>query len=96
MPIMPTSMTDEIALNRDVERAAKAKALIENEMYVEVLGTLETSYVEAWKTALPRDVTGREMAWLAIQSLRQMKQHLTQVIDDGKMAKAELETLFPT
>ncbi len=86
-------MTDEIKLNRELTRAARAQALLDNELLAESLTTLEQSYIKAWRESAARDTDARERLWQAVQVVGKVRDHLGKVVADGKLAQAELKSL---
>lgn len=85
-------MTED-KLHRDLARAARAKALIEDELVVEAFTRLEADYVAAWKTWAAADTAGRERLWLAVNVLGKVRDHLGRVLADGKLAQRQLDEM---
>lgn len=86
-------MIDESALNRDLTRATKAKALLDNELLQEAFKTLEDGYYAAWRATRLEDQTGRERLFLAANVIGKVKDHLAAVLANGTVAQAELHKL---
>lgn len=86
-------MIDEIALTRATERASRAERLQADDILTEAFKTLEDGYIAAWRATTIDDVSGREKLFLAINVIGKVKDHLTAVISNGKLAAAELEEL---
>ncbi len=86
-------MSDEIALRKDMERAAQAIALLENPIFAEAFASLEKAYFDTWKQTGIRDDAGREKLWLAVKVMGDVKAHLEAVVSNGTVAKKELERL---
>lgn len=86
-------MSDELALRKSMDRAAKAKALIEDEMLAGAFAELENALVVAWKDSPPRDSDGRERAWQAIQLVGKVQEALRQTMDAGSMAAEQLRRM---
>ena len=86
-------MRDEIALQRDVTRAGKAKALLENELLKEAFSTLEAGYLKAWRETSARDVEAREAYFRAVNQLAKVQEHLQMVVQNGSVAQADLNRL---
>lgn len=84
-------MSDELALHRDVDRAAKATALLTDPLFVSTTDQLEAEYIEAWRQSEPRDTQGRELSWLALKALDRMRARFTSIVNDGKMAQNEID-----
>lgn len=89
-------MSDETALRKDAERAARAQALLDDEMLAEAFDGLERAYFEAWKdpgVVAPADVDGRERLWQAAQIVGKVRTHLKEIASRGTLAHAELQRL---
>ena len=86
-------MIDEHQLMRDVSKAKRAKQLLENELLVDAFTTLEADYIAAWKLTPARDNDGRERLWQAVQVVGKVRDHLGIVIENGKLANAQLKQL---
>lgn len=80
-------------LETAVYRAAKAKALIEDPLLVETLTKLEDSYVSAWKLTPARDTDARERFWHGVQAVGKLRDHMGLIIQDGKLAQAEINAM---
>ena len=89
-------MTDEIALQRAAAKAARAQALLEDEMLKEAFASLESAYTGAWRSTTIDDVTGREKLFLAINVVGKVRDHLGVIVSNGKLAARELRDLAET
>lgn len=81
---------DETRLAIDQSRALRAQALMDDELLVEAFATLEADYIAAWKLTPACDDDGRERLWQAVQIIARVKDHLGCVIENGKLANAQL------
>ena len=81
---------DEFTLRRQMDRAAKARAILDNEMLAEAFATLRQAYLDAWEATAPRDQDARERFWVATTVLTKVAGHLETVLTDGKIASAQL------
>jgi hypothetical protein len=86
-------MADEIALNRAAERGARAQRLLEDELLAEAFATLDGEYTKAWRATAARDTDARERLWQAVQIVAKVRDHLTSVVNGGKLARRELDDL---
>lgn len=86
-------MSDEIKLTRATEQAAQAQRLLDDPMLKDAFKTLEDSYLSAWRATLIDDVSGREKLFLAVNVIGKVRDHLSGVVNGGKMAKAELDEI---
>jgi len=84
---------DESKLNIDLSRAQQARQLIESELLNEAFVKLESDYVATWKQTPPSDQDSRERLWQAVQTVTKVRDHLSAVIENGKLAQAELKQL---
>ena len=86
-------MTDELVLNRAAAKATRAQALLTDELLTESFRGLEEAYAAAWRTTTIDDVSGREKLFLAINVVGKVRDHLTAIVANGKLAAAELSRL---
>ena len=86
---------DEYNQRMALDRAAKAKSLLESELFREVMDGLETDLIEAWKNSPPNDADSRERAWMAVNVLRNIRSILDRYEVAGKFAEHALAALHP-
>lgn len=86
-------MSDESSLERTTERAARAEALLGDELLSESFDALEKSYIAAWRATTVDDAAGREKLFIAINIVGKVRDHLAGVVANGKLARAELKEL---
>lgn len=89
-------MADEFKLQKDARRAAEAQQLLDSPLLNEAYTRTEADLVEAWIGSQPRDADGRERLWNAVQANRKHKDFLQSVVNNGKIAEAELKALRET
>lgn len=77
-------------------KAARAQELLDDELLSEAFETLEESYMSAWRATVIDDSAGREKLFLAINIVGKVRDHLTSVVANGKLAQAELKELVQT
>ena len=77
-----------------IDRAAKAQALLDNDLLREGFEQLEAAYISAWKISPARDAIGREKLWVAVNVVGKVREHLHRIISDGKLAQADLKMRF--
>jgi hypothetical protein len=75
---------------RRIDRADRARSILDDEIVIEALRTIEASYIEAWKATEPRDAQGREMAWMGVKAAQLFRQKLSRLAQDGDIARAEI------
>jgi hypothetical protein len=71
----------------------KAYAKLSDDLFKDALKQLEADYIEAWKNTGVNDATAREKLWLAIKTLDQFESHLVTVMNDGKLARSQIEAM---
>ena len=86
----------EIALTKATEQAAQAQRLLDDKMLADAFKGLEEAYTAAWRATLIDDVSGREKLFLAINVVGKVRDHLTAIVNNGKLAQAELKELAQT
>ncbi|CCE04111.1 conserved hypothetical protein [Bradyrhizobium sp. STM 3843] len=86
-------MADEWRLQQTAAKAVRAQALLDDELLSEAFSALEASYTSAWRQTVIDDVAGREKLFLAINVVGKVRDHLSAVVANGKLAQAELKEL---
>jgi hypothetical protein len=89
-------MSDESKLQEAAGKAVRAQELLENELLAEAFSGLEDGYTAAWRATAIDDVNSREKLFLAINVVGKVRDHLTAVVTNGKLAQAELKELAQT
>src|SRR5579872_2328258 len=87
---------NETRLNEAAGKARRAQDLLDNELLSEAFKGLEDSYTSAWRSTAIDDVAAREKLFLAINIVGKVRDHLTAIITNGKLALAELKELART
>lgn len=87
---------DDIKLGEAAAKATRAQDLLENELLSEAFKGLEDSYTAAWRATGIEDVAAREKLFLAINVVGKVRDHLTSIVTNGKLAQAELKELART
>ena len=86
-------MADELKLRKKTQDAAKASALLDNELLKEAFTSLEADYMKAWRNTMLTDQDARERLWQAVHLLNKVQDHLKKVVVDGKIAQSDLDTI---
>jgi len=86
-------MTDEIKLSVEAARGTQADSILRNELIQEAYKSLEDELVRTWIDSPARDTEDRERLWAAVQANRKHQNYLRSIIDNGKLAEAELASL---
>ena len=84
-------VTDKLRL--DVDRGAKAEALMRDPLFVETFDALAATYADAWAATSPSDAAKREEIYRLQHNLRAVRKHIEQVAASGRVAARELEEL---
>jgi len=87
---------NEARLGEAAAKAARAQDLLDNELLSEAFKGLEDNYTSAWRATGIDDVAAREKLFLAINIVGKVRDHLTAVVTNGKLAQAELKELAQT
>jgi len=87
---------NEIKLGEAVAKAARAQELLDNELLIEAFRGLEDSYSSAWRATTVDDTAAREKLFLAINIVGKVRDHLSAIVTNGKIAQAELKELART
>lgn len=86
-------MTDPVKLHADATRAARAKAIIDDELFKEAFLLCENTYMKAWAESEPHETRKREALYTAVQLLADVRGHLGIIMSHGSLARAELKVL---
>jgi hypothetical protein len=86
-------MSDDDKLQAALVRGARAKELLGNELLQEVFARLDAEYISAWRQTPARDTDARERLWQAVNIVGKVKDHLTTILNNGKLAQRELDDL---
>ena len=69
----------------------RANAKLQDEVFRDALKQLEADYIEAWKGAT--EGVARENLWHMVKALENFERHLVTVVNDGKLARSEIEAM---
>jgi hypothetical protein len=86
-------MSEDDKIQIAISRGARAKALIEDDLLRECLATMELTYIEKWRTTSVGQTEARERLWQAVNIVGLIRDHLRYVLDNGKIAQAELNKM---
>lgn len=89
-------MSDESKLYEISSKATRAQSLLDNDLLTEAFKGLEDNYTVAWRATTIDDVGAREKLFLAINIVGKVRDHLTAIVTNGKLAQAELKELAQT
>ena len=68
-------------------RLRKAKAILEDELFVEAFDTLRQELLQRWEHSSTNEAEARESIWLGLQLLLRVRRHFESIIETGEMAK---------
>jgi hypothetical protein len=89
-------MTDEFKLGEAAAKAVRAQELLDSELLTEAFEGLENAYTAAWRSTTIDDTDAREKLFLAINIVGKVRDHLTGIVTNGRLAQAELKELAKT
>ncbi len=84
---------DENKLLRDRDAAARAEALLNNDLLKECFASLEASYLKAWRNTGIAETSDRERLFIAVNIVGKVQEHLRRIIDGGKIAKVQIDQI---
>ena len=86
-------MTNDSDIHKRQNQGIKAKDLLENETFNIVFQKLEEKYLEDFSNSKPDDTQIREQSYLSLQNLRKLRQEISSLVTDGKIASAQIDNL---
>lgn len=84
-------MADPLTLEQRVLRGKRAAALLDDELMIEAGEQAEAAIVDRWKEE--RNPAQREVLWCSLQSVHAVALWLIRNVDDGAIAKRQLDQL---
>ena len=84
---------DELQLQREMNRAAKASELFRNEIFEESFDILLDQYKAEWAATASEDTATRERLYYLTQAGDAIRAHLQSVLETGKMAERQMKEL---
>ena len=79
-------MTNEDQVNK----GRKAKQLLEDETLNNAIAKLEGDQLWAFRSSKPEESARRETAWCMLQAIDGLRQELTKIMDNGKIAQSAI------
>jgi hypothetical protein len=76
-----------------IYEAQRADNLLNDDLLNKTFATIRQTYIDALISSHVDDEKGREKLYLAINIVGKVRDHLQAVLDNGKLAKAELDRL---
>lgn len=81
----------EVKLAGESARGAKARAVMDSELFKEAVATVEADTLAKWKASPIRDTEGQLALRLKWQVLQEIKLHLADVMMTGKLADKQMD-----
>ena len=78
-------------MEKDLERARHAQALLDNPLMIEILEGMKGSYVEKWLSSRPEDIETRERLYLQAQLVDDFAREIRIIVENGAITKAILK-----
>ena len=78
-------------LEKEKQRGLRAKAILEDELFVEAVNTIKTSLHQEWLNTPIRDSEGREKVFLMTRMFDTLLVQLKSVLETGKLATKQTE-----
>ena len=84
---------DENNLNSEVNKAHRAKTLLEDPLFAEAFEILKTEYKNAMLATSHNEDQQRKALWQAYHITDKVEQHFKTVVETGKLATVQLNQL---
>ena len=81
-------------LHEDDRRGVHAETLLKDELLKSSFVTLRAEYLKAWEASKYNATDDRERLWQAVQIVGKVEAHLRAIIQDGHLARAQLNRDF--
>ena len=82
---------DEGKLSVEIGRGARAKAVLDSDIYIEAFDSVRKAIFDKWESCPIRDKDGQHELKIMLKLLKDVDGYLRQVADTGKMASIQLE-----
>ena len=69
----------------------QAKQVLENPAFERAFADIKQEYMNAWMNSPARDEDGRKLLYLMVKSLEKLQLTLSSSLEDGRMAKIQME-----
>lgn len=74
-----------------VRRGERAKAILEDEVFEQIIEELETEYIEAWRTSHTDNRDDRELTFQALRQLDVLKARLGALVDAADLERDRVQ-----
>ena len=81
---------DELKLNVERERGARAEQILNDDLFVEAFDSVEAAFLKRWRNSEPNEADGREDIWRALKMLGEVRRVLEHHVKTGELATAQL------
>ena len=81
---------DELKRRKELDRAAKAKVILENPLFEEAFVAVREGYIKKWHASRPEQAELRELLWWSVRALDDVALALKSAIITGDMAQKQL------
>ncbi|QCG97372.1 hypothetical protein E6C67_26735 [Azospirillum sp. TSA2s] len=68
-------------------RAAQAKRILEDDMFKEMLASIESKATEQWRSSEPHQTEKREDAYRMLRAIGDLRAEFQRVVNDGAFAR---------
>ena len=86
-------MNDDLDLRNRANQGNKAKDLLNNDIFNRVFEILEKRYIEGFSESKSDDSHVREICYRQLQALRKLREEISILVADGKLASEKLDTI---
>lgn len=86
-------MPSEFEMQQAVNRAANARALLDNPLLAESFAKLKQNYVDQLMGTDATQSSIRDKYWMAARVVDVVRDHLVAVVNDGAVARSDLEKI---
>lgn len=74
-----------------INRGINARLILDDPLVQEAFASLETMYIDDWKTSTVDDEVKRDRAYMSLRALNDLKSALQSFVDTGKIAGKQVE-----
>lgn len=86
-PAIQARLTGEVVSNDPTVRAAQAKRILEDDMFKEMIGSIEAKAIAQWRNSERDQAEKREDAYRMLRAIGDLRAEFQCVVDDGAFAR---------
>ena len=86
-------MNDDLDLRNRANQGNKAKNLLNDTTFKRIFEILEKRYIEGFSESKSDDTQVRERCYRQLQALRKLREEISILVADGKLASEKLDNL---